>query len=130
MVVVDASCLYEALVGGTVADAVRSRLATDAESAAPHLVDAEVLSLIRRDHVRGALDPTASRQAVEDLRTWPGTRYGHRPLLERAFELRDALRAWDALYIALAEALQAPLITLDRRLQRATGLGCPIEVLV
>lgn len=128
MVVVDASCLYQALVGGTAADAIRSRLAADEEQAAPHLVDAEVLSLIRRDRLRGILDATAARQAVEDLEAWPGRRYGHRLLLWRAWELRDALRAWDALYVALAESLEAPLLTLDRRLARATGHRCRVEV--
>ena len=129
MVVVDASCLYEVLIGGPVAEPVRSRLSEDVDHAAPHLVDAEVLSLIRRDHLRGALDPTAARQAVEDLEGWPGRRYGHRPLLGRAWELRDALRAWDAVYVALAEALEAPLLTLDRRLAGAPGPRCAIEVL-
>lgn len=128
MLVVDASCLYEVLVGGERAEPIRVRLAADEEHAAPHLVDAEVLSLIRRDRLRGALDATAAEQAVEDLADWPGLRYAHGPLLARAWELRDELRAWEALYVALAEALGASLLTLDARLVRARGPGCPIEV--
>lgn len=130
MLVVDASCLYEVLVDGVGADTVRARLAVDEGQAAPHLVDAEVLALIRRDHLRGVLDRTAAGQAVEDLRAWPGLRYSHRPLLERAWELRAALRAWDALYVALAEALDATLVSLDGRLARAAGVRCPVEILV
>jgi predicted nucleic acid-binding protein len=129
MLVVDASCLYQVLVDGVGAEEVRARLAADQDHAAPHLVDAEVLSLIRRDHLRGALDRTAAGQAVEDLFAWPGERYGHRPLLARAWELRDSLRAWDGLYVALAEALEATLVTLDHRLAGATGPRCRVEVL-
>lgn len=128
MLVVDASCLYEVLVDGTGAEEVRARLAADDDHAAPHLVDAEVLALIRRDHLRGVLDPTAARQAVDDLFAWPGRRYGHRHLLERAWELRESLRSWDALYVALAEALGATLLTLDARLARASGPRCAVEV--
>lgn len=133
MLVVDASSLYEVLVGGPSAEAVRARLAADDDQAAPHLVDAEVLSLIRRDHLKGAIDATTAALAVVDLATWPAERYDHRPLFERAWEraweLRRALRTWDALYVALAEALGGSLVTLDARLARAEGLRCPIEVL-
>jgi predicted nucleic acid-binding protein len=128
MLVVDASCLYEVVASGREAEAVRARLAADEEQAAPHLVDAEVLSVILRDHRRGLLDHTAAEQAIEDLAAWPGQRYGHRALLARAWELRATVRPFDALYIALAEALDAPLLTLDARLARAVGPRCPIEV--
>ena len=76
----------------------------------------------------GRLDATAAWQAVEDLRGWPGERYGHRGLLERAWELRGNVRVWDAVYVALAEALGATLLTLDRRVAQVPGLACPIEV--
>jgi predicted nucleic acid-binding protein len=76
----------------------------------------------------GRLDGTAAHQAIEDLRDWPGERYGHTALLERAWELRASVRSWDALYVALAEALEAPLLTLDRRLARVPRLGCRIDV--
>ncbi len=128
MLVVDASCLYEVVADGVDAEPARARLAADEDQAAPDLVDAEVLALVRRDHLRGLLDATAARQAVEDLYAWPGRRYSHRPLLQRAWELRYSLRAWDALYVALAEALSATLLTLDARLARAPGLRCRVEV--
>jgi len=79
--------------------------------------------------MRGRLDRTAASQAVEDLRDWPGERYGHRVLLARAWELRDRVRTWDALYIALAEALDGTLLTLDGRLGRVAGLECSVEVM-
>jgi predicted nucleic acid-binding protein len=104
-------------------------MARDKEFAAPHLIDAEVLSVIRRDHLLGRLDRTAAHQAVEDLRNWPGERWGHKDLLDRAWELRDTIRSWDALYVALAEALESTLITLDSRLGHAHGLACRVTVI-
>ena len=128
MLVVDASCLYEVLVDAERAESVRRRLADDPDHAAPHVIDAEVLGVLRRDHLLGRLDATAAGQAVEDVRDWPGERFAHRPLLERAWELRATVRSWDALYVALAEALDAPLLTLDERLSRADGPMCAIEL--
>jgi predicted nucleic acid-binding protein len=128
MLVVDASCLYAALTGAVQADAVRARLEADPDQAAPHVVDVEVLGVVRREHRFGQLDATAATQAIEDLEDWPGERFGHRVLLARAWELRDTVRAWDAMYVALAEALGAPLLTLDVRLARAPGLTCEIDV--
>jgi predicted nucleic acid-binding protein len=92
------------------------------------VIDVEVLSIVRRDRMLGRLDATGARQAIEDLRGWPGERFGHRALLERAWELRANVRAWDAVYVALAEALDATLLTLDRRLGNVAGLACPVEV--
>jgi predicted nucleic acid-binding protein len=129
MLVVDASCLYEVLADTPGAEPIRARLLSDDDHAAPHLVDAEVLGVIRRHHLLGALDTTAADQAVADLRTWPGERYGHRLLLPRAWELRHSVRSWDALYVALAEGLGATLITMDARLASADGPTCAIEVL-
>lgn len=129
MVVIDASVLYEVVADTPAAEAFRVRLATDPDHVAPHLVDAEVLAVIRRHHRRGRLDATAAGQAVADLHAWPGRRVSHRPLLARAWELRDTIRSWDALYVALAESLDAPLLTTDARLARAAGPTCTIEVL-
>ncbi len=128
MLVVDASCLYEALVDGRQSEVVRAALAADSDHAAPHIVDVEVLSVLRRDVLLGRLDGTAAAQAVEDLRDWPGERYGHRLLLERAHELRHNIRTWDAMYVVLAEVLDAALLTLDGRLATARGPRCAIRV--
>lgn len=128
MLIVDASCLYAVVADGFGSEAIRQRLASDADQAAPHVIDAEVLGVIRRDHLLGRLDSTAAGQAVDDLAAWPAERYGHRMLLDRAWELRSNVRTWDALYVALAEALGGTLLTLDRRLGRVGGVECPIEV--
>ncbi|MDP9318868.1 MAG: type II toxin-antitoxin system VapC family toxin [Actinomycetota bacterium] len=129
MLIVDASCLAEVLIGGPDAEAVRRRLASDGDHAAPHIVDVEVFGVIRREHLLGHLDRTAATQAVEDLEAWPGERFGHRFLLSGAWELRDVVRGWDAMYVALAETLDAVLVTTDRRLAAATGPACRIEVI-
>lgn len=128
MIVVDASCLVEVLMGTIAAPGVRGRLDEDPDQAAPHVVDVEVLGVVRRELLAGRLDQTAADQAIEDLRDWPGERYGHRPFLARAWELRSNVRGWDAFYVALAEALGATLITMDGRLARVPGLACQVTV--
>jgi predicted nucleic acid-binding protein len=128
MIVIDASVLFEVVADTPGAEPVRERLAEDPDHAAPHVIDVEVFGVIRRERLRGSLDTTAAAQAVADLRDWPGERYGHRQLLERAWDLRDTIRGWDAVYVALAEALDVPLLTSDRRLAAARGPRCRIEV--
>lgn len=128
MLIVDASVLFEVVADTPAADGLRERLAADIDQAAPHLVDAEVLSVIQTRHRLGGLDGTAAAQAVDDLRTWPGERWSHRSLLDRAWEMRSNLRGYDALYVALAEALDATLLTLDQRIANAPGTRCLIEV--
>lgn len=129
MIVLDASCLYEVVIDTPRAEAVRERLAYEPEQAAPHILDVEVFSLIRRDYLAGTIDETLAALAIDDLRAWPGERFGHRALLERAWELRHGVRGWDAMYVALAEVLDGTLLTLDRRLAAATGPRCRIEVI-
>lgn len=119
MLIVDASCLYEVLVSGPRAAAVISTLAEDQQWAAPHCIEAEVLGVLRRDWSRGVVDEMTCGLAVRDLRAWPGYRIPHTHLVERAWQLRHQLRSWDALYVALAQHLDAPLVTLDSRLARA-----------
>lgn len=128
MLVLDASVLFEVVADTPGSEQIRMRLNADTDQAAPHLVDPEVLSVIQAKRRAGALDATAAAQAVEDLRAWPGERWSHRPLLERAWALRDNVRSYDALYVALAEALGATLLTLDRRLASAPGVECHVEV--
>lgn len=128
MIVVDASCLYEVIIDTPRSEAIRDRLASEPAQAAPHVLDVEVFGLIRRDYLAGTVDDTLAALAVDDLRSWPGERFGHRALLARAWELRHSVRGWDAAYVALAEVLEAPLLTLDRRLSRARGPRCRIDV--
>jgi predicted nucleic acid-binding protein len=129
MLVVDASCLFEVVADTPRAGEIAARLAADADQMAPQVIDVEVLGVIRAHYLRGHLDGTAAAQAVADLRDWPADRIGNRWLLDRAWELRDSVRGWDAFYIAVAEAFEAPLLTLDARLARAHGIRCDIEVL-
>jgi predicted nucleic acid-binding protein len=128
MLVVDASCLYEVVTATSKAPLISERLADDTDHAAPHVIDVEVIGVIRAHALTGRLDATAAQQAVDDLRDWPGERFGHRGLLARAWELRHSVRGWDAFYVALAEALDSPLVTLDGRLYRAPGPRCQIDV--
>ena len=129
MLVVDASCLFEVVADTPRAADIAARLATDTDHVAPHVIDVEVFGVIRAHYLRGNLDGTAASQAVADLREWPGERIGHRWLIDRAWELRDSVRGWDAFYVAVAEAFDAVLVTLDGRLARAPGIMCRVEVL-
>ncbi len=129
MLVVDASCLFEVVADTPRAATIAHRMGQDGEQAAPHVVDVEVLGVIRAQYLRGRLDGTAAGQAVADLRDWPGERFSHRWLIDRAWQLRDSVRGWDAFYVALAEAFDATLLTLDARLARSHGLACRVEVI-
>lgn len=129
MLVVDASCLFEVVADTPRSGEIASRLVVDVDQVAPEVIDVEVMGVVRAHHLRGQLDGTAAGQAVADLRDWPGERFGHRRLLDRAWQLRDSVRGWDAFYVALAEAFGATLLTLDARLARAPGPTCRIEVL-
>lgn len=129
MLVVDASCLFEVVADTPRAGAIAARLAADTDQMAPHVVDVEVMGVIRSQYLQGRLDRTAAAQAVDDLRDWPGERFGHRWLLERVWGLKDSVRGWDAFYVALAEAFDATLLTMDERLARAHGSACWIEVI-
>ncbi len=128
MLVVDASCLYEVLTEGSHADEIRQRFLDDREHVAPLVIDGEVFGLIRRDHLRGVFDETMAGLAVADLRTWPGERFGCQPMLDRAWELRHTVRGLDAMYVTLAELIDADLLTMDRRLVRAVGPRCGFEL--
>lgn len=127
-VVVDASCLYDLVTRTARHLDIRRVLSNADEVLAPHVVDVEVLGVIRREAMLGHFDDTAAKIYVDRLRSWPGHRIGHQPLLFRAWELRHTVRGWDAMYVALAEAVDATLITADQRLARASGPRCRIEV--
>ncbi|MGB3353939.1 MAG: type II toxin-antitoxin system VapC family toxin [Mycobacterium sp.] len=128
MLIVDASCLFEVVADTPRAAEIAARLLADDDQAAPHVIDVEVMGVIRAQYLQGRLDRTAADQAVADLRDWPGDRVGHQWLLDRTWQLRDSVRGWDAFYVALAEALDGTLLTMDRRLARAHGPTCRIEV--
>ncbi len=108
---------------------MRNRLfAASASLHAPHLLDLEVLHVLRRLERRGILRPSRAAEAVEDLLDLPLTRYPHVALAGRVWELRGALTAYDAAYVALAEALGAPLLTRDAALASTRGHHARVEV--
>jgi predicted nucleic acid-binding protein len=94
---------------------------TNQDLHAPHLLDLEVASSLRRLARAGTITGRRGAQALEDLAELPVTRYGATLLLERIWELRSGLTSYGAAYVALAEALEAPLVTTDARLARAGG---------
>jgi len=129
VLVVDASVLVVALADdGPDGDHARTRMRGEV-LAAPELVDLEVASVLRRQNLAGAIDVRRAGLALADLAALPLQRAPHLPMLPRCWELRENLTVYDAAYVALAEALEATLITGDRRLARANGPRCDIEVL-
>ena len=129
MTVVDASVMIPAVADdGTDGTRCRQRLAGEPLDA-PDLARIEVLSALRRHLLSGRLDVAGARQAVEDMLAMPMDVHPTGPLLQRAWELRDTITPYDACYVALAESLGTVLLTADRRLARARGPECRIEVI-
>ena len=124
MIVVDASAAVAALLN---AGPARRVLATE-QLHAPHLIDSEVANALRRETVAARLDADGAWVALDAWRRLGMTRYPAHSLLDRIWELRDNLSAYDATYVALAELLDCSLLTADSRLGRAPGTGCPITV--
>ena len=124
MIVVDASAAVAALLN---AGPARQALAAE-RLHAPHLIDSEVANALRRVDARRRLDAGAAWTALDAWRRLGITRYPAHSLLDRIWELRDNLSAYDATYIALAELLGCALLTADHRLGRAPGIGCPVTV--
>jgi predicted nucleic acid-binding protein len=119
MIVLDASVVVELLTNGILADSIRNELARSDESfLVPHLIDVEVMSAIRKLVAGRRIDPHRSGQFIEALAALPAERYPHTPLIGRIWELRHNFTAYDAAYIALAEATGAVLHTCDEKLRR------------
>ena len=129
MIVIDASTLLEVLLGTERSSAVEARIFAPSQTLhAPHLIDVEVAQVLRRYAALGDLDPVRAQQALADLGDLRLARYPHRLFLPRIWDLRENITAYDAVYIALAEALPAPLITCDRRLAAAPGHTAVVEL--
>jgi predicted nucleic acid-binding protein len=129
VIVVDASALLEVLLRTPAAEAVEKRLFDPRHTLhGPHLLDIEVAQVIRRYAATGEIGAERGREALVDLADFPLTRYRHDFLLPRVWELRHNLTAYDAVYVALAEALDAPLLTRDRRLAAAAGHHALIDL--
>lgn len=129
MIVVDASALLEVLLRTPAASAVEARLFGGDTLHAPHVLDLEVAQVLRRYERTGELGAWRAGQALEDLEAFAIERYPHRPFLRRVWSLRANATAYDACYLALAEALDAPLLTSDRRLVGVPGHGARLEVI-
>lgn len=128
MLVVDASCVVEMVLGGPRAHAVRREVIEDTDLIAPHCMPAEVFAVIRREYQRRAIDATAAGLALGQIRQWPGELVAHGALIPRAWALRDSVGAFDALYVSLAEAMSGRLLTLDGRLGRTPAVRCEVRV--
>jgi predicted nucleic acid-binding protein len=127
--VVDASIVLEVLLNSTAASTIVRRLSTQDSLHAPHLLDLEVAQALRRLVRNEQLSQTRSLQAVGDLADLRVTRYPHTPFLPRIWSLRHNLTAYDASYVALAESLDAVLLTRDPLLASSPGHGAQIELI-
>jgi predicted nucleic acid-binding protein len=130
VIVLDASAAVAVLLNfGPGAAHIRERMAeSDDDLHVPHLFEVEVLSVLRRFSLRGELSQERARLALNRLSTLRLSRYPHTALLSRVWELRTNVTAYDAAYIALAETLEAPLVTTDDRLAQAPGIRAVVEV--
>jgi predicted nucleic acid-binding protein len=129
VIVVDASAILEIILNTPRGSKVAALFSPPGETLhAPHLLDIEVAQVLRRYVLSGDLDKRRGDQAIADFALLPIERYPHGELLDRIWQLRDSLTAYDATYVVLAEALEARLVTCDARLSRAHGHGAKVEL--
>jgi predicted nucleic acid-binding protein len=129
MIVLDASAMLELLLGTDRGQVIGSRIADPGLSMhAPHLLDVEIVQALRRYLRDGEISSATAKTALEDLRSLDVERHAHEPLLERVWALRENLTSYDAVYVALSEVLDAPLLTCDGRLSRAPGIRARVEL--
>lgn len=130
MIVVDASALTEFLLQTELGSRVERRLyKSDEDLHAPHLLDVEVLSALRRLVQAREVDTERAEAALEDLQLLRIIRHGHPALVVRAWELRQHFTAYDAMYLALAESLDAPVVTCDRPFAGASRRAAHVELI-
>jgi predicted nucleic acid-binding protein len=125
LIVVDASVLAN-VIGDDEdeGDRARNEIRSAGDVAAPDLVDVEAVAVLRKMWLAGAISDQRFADAVDDLEATPLDRYPTLPLMRRAYELRANVTAYEATYVALAEALGCELLTADRRLAGAPGPRC------
>ena len=128
MPVIDTSAALEALVGVDPPPGLTERLDSDGDLHVPHLIDVEALHALRRLVLIGDISEERAADARTDFAELAFIRYPHEPLSDRIWQLRHNLTAYDAAFVALAEALAVPLVTCDRRLAAARGHGARIEL--
>jgi len=130
VIVPDASVVVNALLDlGRDGALAREVLTATDERHAPHLLDIEVTSVLRRWVNAGRLRPQEATAAIADLRDLDVVRHGHAMLLEQAITLRDSVSAYDAMYVALADLIGADLVTADGPLSRGAAAHCRIRFL-
>ncbi len=131
MIVLDASVVVDMLLQDDPnVDGIWEELLGDPEgAAAPHLLDAEVAQVLRRYVLRGEISAHRADGALDDLAALPIVRHEHTVLLKRAFALRDNVTIYDALYLSLAEALDARLLTRDGALAALPGVRARVRVI-
>lgn len=127
MFVLDASAVLELLLRTPRAAVIESRFFRRTTLHAPHLLDLEVVQVLRR-YARKDMTEERAQLAILDFLDLPITRYPHELFVPRIWELRSVLTAYDAAYIALAETLDAPLVTCDRKLASSRGHSAKIEL--
>jgi predicted nucleic acid-binding protein len=127
VIVVDTSAVMSVVLGRPSSEFLRERVLHE-ELHAPHLLDIEFLHALRGMVARKSLSLARAEEARDDVDDLDIIRYPHVPLADRVWELRGALSAYDAAFVALAEALQSPLITCDGRLARAKGHSAQMEL--
>ena len=130
MIVLDASALVELILDTPAGRLIAARIADAAEGLhTPHLADVEVLQALRRYVREGEIDSDEATVAIEDFRALDLRRHAHESLLNRVWELRDNLTAYDAVYVALAEILDAVLLTCNGPLSRAAGMSVRVALI-
>lgn len=129
MIVLDASALIELLLGTATGRRIALRIADPGVGLhVPHLADLEVAQALRRYERDGAIESGVAEGALDGLLALDVDRHAHEPFLRRIWELRSNLTAYDAAYVAIAEVLDATLVTCDRRLARAPGVSARVEL--
>lgn len=129
MIVVDASALLEVLLRTSRAEAIENRFFDGSELLhSPHLLDIEIVQVVRRFTLLGELDVLRAQAALDDLADFPIRRHAHDFLLRSIWDLRASFTAYDATYVALAENLEATLLTHDRRLAAAARRHVTVEL--
>lgn len=129
MIVLDASAAVEWLLQSPAGVKIDWLMFAASESLhAPHLLDVEVAQVLRRYVRDNAMTAQRGQEALEDFRDLPLTRYPHDFLITRIWELRSTLTAYDAVYVALAEMLNASLVTCDRKIAAAPGHHAKVEL--
>ena len=128
MIVVDTSAIIAALIGRPNVQGLTERIQSDGDLHAPHLVDVEFQHALWRLVVSGTISDDRAADARVDFAELAVVRYPHVSLAGRMWELRHNVTAYDAAFVALAEALEVPLVTCDARLARAPSHKASVEV--